>query len=57
MNKLDRTRVEEFRQFRKEVRGSEKYLIVGIDIGKEKHHGFLGTATGQTLFRRDSLSG
>ncbi len=52
MNKLDRTRVEEFRQFRKEVRGSEKYLIVGIDIGKEKHHGFLGTAAGQTLSRR-----
>jgi transposase len=27
-------------------------LIVGIDVAKDKHHAFLGTATGKTLFRR-----
>ncbi|KFZ43968.1 MAG: IS110 family transposase [Smithella sp.] len=48
----DDSRLEQFRQFRKEVRGSNDYLIVGIDIAKEKHHAFFGTATGRTLFRR-----
>ena len=52
MNQEDRTRLEEFRQFRKEVRGSAEYLLVGIDVAKEKHHAFFGTATGKTLFRR-----
>ena len=32
MNEEDRTRLEEFRQFRKEVRGSSEYLLVGIDV-------------------------
>jgi hypothetical protein len=31
MNGEDRTRLEEFRQFRKEVRGSAEYLFVGIE--------------------------
>lgn len=46
------SRLEAFRQFRKEIRGSKGYLIVGIDIAKEKHHAFFGTATGKTLLRR-----
>jgi transposase len=52
MNEEDRTRLEEFRQFRKEVRGSTEYLLVGIDVAKDQHHAFFGTATGKTLFRR-----
>ncbi len=52
MNPGDRTRLEEFRQFRKEVRGSSEYLLVGIDVAKEKHYAFFGTARGKTLFRR-----
>jgi hypothetical protein len=32
MNQEDRSRLEEFRQFRKEVRGSKEYLLVGIDV-------------------------
>jgi transposase len=56
-DEIDRTRVEKFRQLRKEIlwkeiRGSEKYLVVGIDIGKEKHHAFFGTATGKALWKR-----
>jgi len=52
MNETDRIRLEEFRQFKKEIRGSTEYLIVGMDVAKDKHHAFLGTATGKTLFRR-----
>ena len=52
MDQVDRNRLEEFRQLRKEIRHSEKYLIVGIDIAKERHHAFFGTATGKTLLRR-----
>jgi transposase len=49
---VDDSRLEQFRQFRKEVRGSNDYLIVGIDVAKDKHHAFFGTATGKTLLRR-----
>jgi transposase len=52
MNQEDRTRLEEFRQFRKEIRGSAEYLLVGIDVAKDKHYAFFGTATGKTLLRR-----
>jgi transposase len=45
------TRLEEFRQFRNEIRGSGDYLIVGIDVSKERHHAFFGTGTGKTLIR------
>ena len=52
MNQEDGSRLEEFRQFRREVRGSREYLLVGIDIAKEKHYAFFGMATGKTLLRR-----
>ena len=55
MNQEDRSRLEEFRQFRKEVRGSSEYLLVGIDVAKDKHHAFFGTATGKTLLGDWSL--
>ena len=51
MDEHDHNRIKLFRQFKKEIRGSKEYLIVGIDIGKITHHGFLGTATGKA-FRR-----
>jgi transposase len=52
MNEVDNIRLEEFRQLKKEIRGSEKHLIIGIDIAKDKHNAFFGTATGKTLFKR-----
>jgi transposase len=52
MNVEEINRIREFRQIRKEVRGSDKYLLVGIDVAKNKHHAFLGTAKGKTLLRR-----
>ena len=52
MNEVDRIRLEEFRQFKKEIRGSAEYLIVGIDVAKDRHVAFFGMATGKTLLRR-----
>ena len=52
MDEVNRNRLEEFRQLRQEVRQSEEYLIVGIDIAKERHHAFFGTPTGKTLVKR-----
>jgi transposase len=51
MNYSNDSRLEQFHQLKKEIRGSEKYLIVGVDIAKEKHNAFFGTATGTTLYR------
>jgi len=52
MDVRDSIRVEEFRQLRKEIRGSERHLIAGIDIAKDKHNAFFGTATGHSLLKR-----
>ena len=52
MDEVNRNRLEEFRQLRREIRQSEEHLIVGIDIAKDRHHAFFGTATGKTLLRR-----
>lgn len=52
MDEKEGIRLEEFRQLKEKIRGSKGYLIVGIDIGKDNHHAFFGTATGKTLLRR-----
>jgi hypothetical protein len=44
-------RLENFRKLKKEIRGSVQHLLVGIDIAKEKHLAFFGTATGKTLVK------
>ena len=46
------TRLRWFRQFKEHVNASANTLIVGIDIGKDTHHGFLGTLAGRTIYRR-----
>lgn len=51
MNDSDGIRLREFCQFKKEIRGSTEYLIVGLDIAKERHNAFFGTATGKTLHK------
>jgi len=38
-----------FRLMRSSVRGSEKHLLVGIDVAKSNHHAFFGTSNGRTL--------
>jgi len=52
MHVTECSRLDQFRILRQSIRGSDKHLIVGIDIAKERHNAFFGTATGKALFRR-----
>ena len=52
MNIENGIRREQFCQIVREIRGSHEYLIVGIDVAKDKHHAFMGTAAGKSLLRR-----
>ena len=52
MNIEDTIRRKQFCQIVGEIKGSHEYLIVGIDVAKDKHHAFLGTATGTSLLRK-----
>lgn len=52
MDGSDSIRLEQFRQIKKEIRGSNEYLIVGIDVAKDKNYAFFGTATGDTLKKK-----
>ena len=52
MNKIELSRVNEFRQLKKEIQSSGTHLIVGIDVAKDRHHAFLGTSAGKTLLRK-----
>ena len=56
MNDKELIRIEMFRQFKKTIRASRGCLIVGIDIAKDKHVAFMGTAQGRTLRRRLIIS-
>lgn len=51
MNTVNDIRLQKFCQFKNEIRGSTEYLVVGLDIAKEKHNAFFGTATGTALYR------
>jgi transposase len=52
MNDKDTIRRDQFCQIKSEIRGSSEYLVVGIDVAKDKHHAFMGTATGNSLLRK-----
>ena len=52
MNVEDTIRREQFCQIKREIRGSDEYLVVGIDVAKDKHHAFMGSATGHSLLRK-----
>ena len=52
MSNQEIIRREQFCQIVNEIYGSEAYLVVGIDVAKEKHYAFMGTATGHTLQKR-----
>jgi hypothetical protein len=51
MTKVDVSRIEQFRQLKKEIRGTDNHLIVGIDIAKSKHHAFFGTPNSRTVLK------
>ena len=48
----DTIRRDQFVQIISEIRASNDYLVVGIDVAKDKHHAFMGSATGKSLLRR-----
>lgn len=52
MDRKESTRLEAFRQLKVEIRGSGEYLIVGIDVAKDTHRAFFGTANGKALLKR-----
>ena len=52
MERNEAIKYDEFCQFKQDVRGSDAHLIVGIDVAKDRHHAFFGTAAGRTLLRR-----
>jgi transposase len=45
-------RLAAYRLLRTNIRGSNNHLIVGIDIAKEKHYAFIGSANGATLCKQ-----
>jgi len=47
----DTVRREQFCQIKSEIRGSDQHLVVGIEVAKDRHHAFMGTATGNSLLR------
>ena len=52
MTNQELIRRKQYCQIVKEITGSDQYLVVGIDVGKDKHHAFMGSATGKSLFRK-----
>jgi transposase len=52
MNIEETIRREQFCQIKNEISGSDQYLVVGIDVAKDKHHAFMGSATGKSLLRK-----
>jgi transposase len=48
---MNSKRIEQLRQIKTSIRGSHDVLIVGIDIAKQKHYAFFGTAQGQSFLR------
>jgi transposase len=52
MNENKCSRYDVFCQFRSEIRSNPDYVIVGIDIAKDRHHAFFGTTRGETLKKR-----
>jgi len=51
MNATESNRVDVFRQFKQRIRGSTDALVVGLDIGKRKHHAFFGNGNGRTILK------
>ena len=52
MNNEDIIRREQFCQIQSEICGSDDYLVIGLDVAKDKHLAFMGSATGKSLLRK-----
>jgi transposase len=45
-------RLQQFHELRRTIRGAGKTLVIGVDVAKDRHHAFFGTATGKTLWKK-----
>lgn len=45
-------RLQQFRDLRSTIRGSDSILIIGVDVAKDKHYAFFGTSNGRTLWKK-----
>ncbi len=45
-------RIDRLRQTKTAIRGSNEHLIVGIDIAKNKHYAFFGSANGKSFLKK-----
>jgi len=52
MSSQEIIRRKRYCQIINEISGSARYMVVGIDVGKDKHHAFMGSATGISLYRK-----
>ena len=52
MSNQEIIRREQYCQIVSEITGSDEYMVVGMDVGKDKHHAFVGTATGICIFKK-----
>jgi len=52
MNTEDTIKREQFCQIKSEISGFAEYLVVGLDVAKDKHRAFMGTATGRSFLRK-----
>lgn len=48
----EQNRLQQFKELRACIRGSEDILVVGIDVAKERHHAFFGTPNGRSLKKK-----
>jgi len=51
----EQKRLQDFRRLRQDIRGSQDYLVVGIDISKDNHDAMMRTTGGKILYRRLSF--
>ena len=45
-------RLQAFHELRQTIRSSDSMLVVGIDVAKNNHRAFFGTAPGKTLWKK-----
>ncbi len=48
----DAKRIWKLTELKKDIRGSENHLIVGIDVAKETNYAFFGTANGKVILKK-----
>jgi transposase len=45
-------RLHRFHELRNTIRGDDFLMVVGVDVAKDRHHAFFGTANGKTLWKK-----